>query len=66
VDHLENMKKVLNYLNGKKTHLTLLMAALIVVAGHYGMLSPEEYSLLIKLDALLIGGAVRDALKKLE
>ena len=61
---LTNLDKVIVFIDGKKTYFTLLLAALLVILKHFGYIDDEGYKLLLSLDALLFGGAIRHAIQK--
>lgn len=60
------MKKILEMLDGKKTHIALALGALIYILNHLGYIEPDIYEVLMALDTAFLGSAVRDAIRKLE
>ena len=60
------MAKMLAFIDGKKTYVFLFLAAVIYSLNYWEVIDPKTYEYLMTLDTLLIGGAVRSALKKIE
>lgn len=60
------MKKVIETLNGNKTYITLFIGAIIYTLKYWGKIDEKMFDYLMTLDMLLVGGAVRHALSKLE
>ena len=60
------MDKILKIIDGNKTYLTLALAAIVYSLKYFGVIDEHIYEYLMTIDALLIGGAVRSALKKIK
>lgn len=58
--------EIFDRIDGHKTHLAIAIALVLVLGNEFGWIGPETFDLLLKLDGLFAGYAVRDALKKLE
>lgn len=58
--------KILAWLDGHKTYLTLIAAGVIYSLQYWGIIDEKVYEYLMTLDLLLVGGSIRSAMKKLE
>lgn len=66
-----DLSNVTNWLNGRKTYVTLAVGALVIVANHFGVLPPDyvpaglnPQNWLNDLFTLALGATFRSALKK--
>ena len=60
------MKKLVDYLNGKKTYIVAGIVAAIVFAQVVGWVNPDQVEIIYGVLAAIGLYAVRDAIKKLE
>ena len=60
------MKKLVDYLNGKKTYIVAGIVAAIVFAQVVGWVNPDQVEIIYGVLAAVGLYAVRDAIKKLE
>ena len=57
------MKKIMDYLQGKKTYIVAILTAIFIILNAFDVVIPEYVYQLLAVAGL---GAVRSALKKLE
>ena len=57
------MKKIMDYLQGKKTYIVAILTAIFIILNAFDVVIPEYIWQLLAVAGL---GAVRSALKKLE
>ena len=57
------MKKIMDYLQGKKTYIVAILTAVFIILNAFDVVIPEYIWQLLAVAGL---GAVRSALKKLE
>ena len=57
---------ILEKIDGYKTYIALVLALVLIALKALEILTPEQFNLLIKFDAVFLGIGVRSALKKLE
>lgn len=60
------MEKFLDFVDGKKTYLSLIAAAIIYSLKFWEVIDEGVYNYLMTLDVLLLGGAIRSAFRKIE
>jgi len=63
---IENAMFYWGKLNYKKRWITVGAAALILVAKLFDVIDQETYELLMQIDTIAFGGAMADAMRKLD